>query len=131
MPYGGDAEERKDKARLYYLKNREKRLEQQRLYRLKNKDKIKEYDKQRKKEYQQSPQGKKTARINHWKQRGVMCDDWDALYQKYINTELCEECNCVLTVDKKTTLTTRCLDHCHKTGEFRNVICNGCNIRRG
>ena len=41
MPYGGDAEERKDKARLYYLKNREKKLEFQRQYREKNKEKKK------------------------------------------------------------------------------------------
>ena len=39
-----DTEERKEKDRLYYLKNREKKLEWQRQYRLKNKDKIKEYN---------------------------------------------------------------------------------------
>ena len=133
-----DTEERKDKDRLYYLKNREKRLEYAKEYREKNKDKIKEYEnknkekiKQRKKEYNQTPARKKSQRISDWKKRGVMCDDWDELYEKYITTELCEECNCVLTEDKQNTKTTRCLDHDHQTGLFRNVICNGCNVRRG
>ena len=130
-----DTEERKDKARLYYLKNREKKLEWQRQYRLKNKDKIKEYEnknkekiKQRKKEYNQTPARKKSQRISDWKKRGVMCDNWDALYQKYIDTHLCELCNCPLTEDSISTSTTRCLDHCHDTGLFRNVLCWQCNI---
>ena len=92
----------------------------------KNKEKIKEYQKV----YYQTPAGKKSNRINDWKKRGVIHDDFNELYEKYINTELCELCNCKLTVDKRKTKTTRCLDHDHETGEFRNVICNSCNVKR-
>tara|TARA_R110000787_G_C13122428_1_gene414997 strand:- start:118 stop:534 length:417 start_codon:yes stop_codon:yes gene_type:complete len=138
MPYSGTPEEQKEKHRLYNLKNRERKKE----WRLKNKDKIKEKDRlyylknkekvaQQKKEYHQSPEGKKSLRISRWRQRGVMCDDWDALYQKYLDTHLCELCSCPLTEDTISTSTTRCLDHCHDSGLFRNVLCWGCNVRRG
>ena len=116
-----------EKQRQWYLKNKEKRKAYHKEYREKNKDKIKEYHK----EYRQTPAGKKTYRITNWKQSGVMCDDWDALYQKYLDTHLCELCSCPLTEDTISTSTTRCLDHCHDSGLFRNVLCWGCNVRRG
>ena len=138
MPYSGTPEEQKEKQRLYNLKNKEKTKD----WRIKNKDKRKEYNKQwylknkdKRKEYNkkqyQTPEGKKSQRISHWRQRGVMCDDWDALYQKYLDTHLCELCSCPLTEDTISTSTTRCLDHCHDSGLFRNVLCWGCNVRRG
>ena len=119
-----DSEERKAKRRQSYLKNREKELKQAKEYRETNKDKIKEYQK----EYRLTPSGKKSSRITDWKRMGVMCDDWDALYQKYIDTHFCELCNCPLTEDTINTSTTRNLDHCHDTGLFRNVLCWNCNI---
>ena len=161
MPYSGTPEEIKEKSRLYREKNKEKKKaydsEYHKEYRDKNKDKIKqsrrkhylenkdklaEYQKEynvknkekvstRAKEYYQTPAGKKTKRISTWKKRGVMCDDWDALYQKYLDTHLCELCSCPLTEDTISTSTTRCLDHCHDSGLFRNVLCWGCNVRRG
>ena len=118
---------RKDINKRYYEKNKEKRKERnkeyKREYRKNNKDKIKEWD--------QSPTGLKIRRIQNWKNSGVIHNDFNELYEKYINTEFCELCNCKLTVDKINTKTTRCLDHCHETGEFRNVICNSCNVKRG
>ena len=71
----------------------------------------------------------KTRRICDWKRMGVICDDWDTLYEKYISTTHCELCNIELTEGKRS-LTTRCLDHNHDTGLFRNVVCHSCNIRR-
>ena len=91
-------------------------------YHQKNKDKIKEY--------YQTPQGKKTRRISKWKHRGVIHQNFDELYEKYINTEHCELCSVKLTEGKRTN-TTRVLDHDHESGEFRNIICHYCNIRRG
>tara|TARA_R110002126_G_C10096803_1_gene465688 strand:- start:102 stop:488 length:387 start_codon:yes stop_codon:yes gene_type:complete len=124
MPYSGTPEERKEKARLYNLKNKEKVRIRNKNWREKNREILKV----KKRKYQQSPAGKKSNRISKWKSSGVIHNDFNELYEKYITTELCELCSCVLTVDKINTSTTRCLDHCHETGQFRNVLCMNCNI---
>ena len=97
-----------------------------------NKEKRKEYyEKYREhdKAYRKTEQGKKVSRINDWKIRGVINDDFDKLYDYYINCKYCEECEVELVEGNYGNR--RCLDHDHKTGEFRNVLCHGCNIRRG
>ena len=113
-------EEKKEYLRQYRIDNKEKLKEYRRQYYLDNTEKIKEYD--------QSPAGKKSNRIQNWKRYGVIHDDFNELYEKYINTEFCELCNVKLTVDRQNTKTTRCLDHDHSTGLFRNVLCWQCNI---
>lgn len=119
-----------EKQKKYYEKNKERKKD----YHEKNKEKIREREKvyyeEKNKEYRQSDKGKQNTRISRWKHSGVICDDFDALYDKYINTTNCEECNIELTVDRYCTLTTRCLDHDHTTGLFRNVLCNRCNLSR-
>lgn len=118
-------EERRDRKQ-YMKEYREKNKEKIKEYREKNRDKIKEYEK----EYYQTDRGKKSRRISEWKRMGVECDDWDVLYEYFINCKNCEECNIELTVDKRTTPTTRCLDHDHETNQFRNVLCSRCNTKR-
>ena len=119
-------EKNKEKIREYdrkrYEKNKERIAEKRKEYREKNKEKIKHY--------KQSPAGKKSNRIGKWKLRGIIHDNFDELYERYLNTEFCELCNIKLTEDKVKTKTTRCLDHCHETGEFRNIVCHSCNIKR-
>ena len=103
-----------------YENNKEKLKENAKKYREKNKEKVKEY--------RQTPSGKKSRRICKWKSCGVIYDDWDKLYEKYINTTNCELCEVELTEDKRITKTTRCLDHDHYTGLFRNIVCWNCNL---
>tara|TARA_R110001606_G_scaffold155637_1_gene297918 strand:+ start:184 stop:618 length:435 start_codon:yes stop_codon:yes gene_type:complete len=144
MPY--TKEEKKEYNRIYNLKNKEKNKEKGKAYYLKNKEKIKEYNKEydkayylknkeeikeHKKEYRQTPAGIKSRRIYRWKNSGVICDDWDLLYDTYLNSKCCENCDIELTTDKTITPTTKCLDHDHLTGEFRNILCNSCNVKRG
>ncbi len=111
----------------YDKKFREQNKEYFKQYRQKNKEKRKQYNK----EYRESEKGKKINRINNWKNYGVVHHNFDELYEKYINTEYCELCSVKLTEDKRHTPTTRCLDHCHETGEVRNIVCNACNVKRG
>ena len=107
----------KEKNRKYYEKNREKILKQQRQTKIK---------------YRQTPEWKKTNIISKWKrQYGVVCDNFDALYDHYTSTAYCDYCKVELSIDKKRSSTTKCLDHCHETGLFRNILCLSCNIKRG
>ena len=108
--YENNKEKMKEKNKKWYKKWRDN-----------NKEKIKEYT--------QSPEGKKSRRIRIWKKSGVKCEYIDLLYEKYINTKDCELCFVELTEDKKNTSTTRCLDHDHYTGMFRNVVCLKCNLK--
>tara|TARA_R110000822_G_C15132840_1_gene475290 strand:- start:137 stop:517 length:381 start_codon:yes stop_codon:yes gene_type:complete len=115
----------------YRKKNKEKRKE----YLEKNKDKIKEYYQEnkeklleRQKKYGTTPKGIKSVRICRWKFRGVISDDWDMLNQHWELTSHCDECHVFL---EGIGTETKCLDHCHTTGEFRNILCCLCNLKRG
>ena len=68
---------------------------------------------------------KKYHTIWNWKKKGVKFydkKDEDYIYDYYINTTHCENCNKVFlnTIDRH-------LDHCHLVNEIRGVICNKCN----
>jgi len=124
-------EKRAEYSRQYHENNKEKKSEYNRQYQEANKEKIAEQRKQ----YNQTPERKKSRRIAHWKTYGVKLPedypDWSLFYEEeYMKTTHCEECFVELTEDKRTTPTTKCLDHCHITGEFRNILCHACNTKR-
>ena len=80
------------------------------------------------KKWRQSPVGKRRSTIDNWKYKYKMvCDDWDKLYDYYINCKNCEWCDVELTQSKHNKKTTKCLDRDIHTGLFRNVICLSCN----
>ncbi len=57
-----------------------------------------------------------------WIKRGLINDNFDELYNRYIYSSQCEKCQ---TPYKNSY--DRCMDHCHITGEFRNILCQKCN----
>ena len=59
-----------------------------------------------------------------WKRRGLICDDPDEIYERYLLSTHCEKCG-----NEYENRRDRCMDHCHSTGEFRNILCNDCNRR--
>ena len=58
-----------------------------------------------------------------WIRKGLIMDNFEEIYQKYIYATNCELC------DKKFIKSNdRQMEHNHKTGEFRNIVCRKCNL---
>jgi hypothetical protein len=74
--------------------------------------------------YYKSPNNYKGRMIAIWKHRGVIYHDLDELFEVYINTNVCSHCSKEFINSRN-----RCLDHCHETGLFRKIVCQGCNVR--
>jgi hypothetical protein len=120
-------EKNKDKIKGYYEKTREEYINRAKIYNENNKEKIKEY----KKEWVKTPEGRKSQLIRKWTYRKIKCDDFSAWYDDvYMNTHHCEECGCEFGEFGDGTLSCKCLDHDHETGEIRNILCSRCNLQR-
>ena len=111
----------KDKIKGYYQAHKNKIKDYYQAY----KNKISEV--QRKYKENNPEKFHKTHTISHWKHQGLIDDDYEKIYNKVMNTDYCERCNCKLTGGKPPTNTTKCMDHNHETGKFRNVLCLSCN----
>jgi hypothetical protein len=125
-----DPEARKEYVKQWYQKNQEYKSEYDKEYSRQWYQKNKKHKDEKSKQYSKTDAGKKSNRISQWKYNGVKCDDFDALYEYYINTTHCENCDVELVEGNKAA-NRKCLDHSHETGEFRNVPCNTCNKLRG
>tara|TARA_R100000951_G_scaffold436_1_gene2059 strand:- start:1291 stop:1572 length:282 start_codon:yes stop_codon:yes gene_type:complete len=78
--------------------------------------------------YNHSEKGKKTNTKGNWRHRKVVDennDNYEKMYKIYLSVKFCERCNCLL--NDGTHNSRKCLDHEHKTGYFRNVLCHKCN----
>ena len=64
----------------------------------------------------------KSHMIYNWKKSGLICDDYNALYETYIETAQCQHCKTEFTEKNW-----RCMDHDHETGLFRKIVCHRCN----
>ncbi len=121
--YEANKEDLNEKYRIKYNNNAEDYIEYQRKYRESNEGK------ETIKTYQESEQGKKTRKKTEWKSMGLNIEKFEDIYERYINTNKCDFCDvelvCGMFGSNK-----KCMDHCHSTGEFRNILCNTCNIRR-
>tara|TARA_R110000796_G_scaffold5_5_gene40 strand:+ start:6586 stop:6993 length:408 start_codon:yes stop_codon:yes gene_type:complete len=118
-------EKKQEKIKQYQKEYREKNKLKQKLYHqeyLKNNNqKLNAY----RSEYNKTESGKKYQRIQTWKKRGIICEDWDILYDRFINCNKCEKCdNDLVSGNSKYG---RTLDHDHLTGNIRNILCRSCN----
>lgn len=126
--YHENIDKERERSQNYRIKNSEKVKETNRNYRENNPDKIKES----RLNYQlNNPQTFiKNQRKSSWKVAGLNMEHFEEIYEIYISTTHCDLCKVELTEDKIRTKTTRVMDHSHITGEFRNVLCHSCNIKR-
>ena len=84
----------------------------------------------RNREYQyNNPKAKKK---NDWKRRGLDMSNFEEVWERYSTTTLCDYCAITLTFDTHTNSlpTQRSMDHCHRTGRFRAVLCQSCNVKK-
>lgn len=88
----------------------------------------KEYYRLRGIENRKKPEYVKKQMIYKWKQRGVISEDFESLYDLYINTDDCVNCGIQLNQD---TSTKKQLHHNHTTGLFEGVVCRVCNVLEG
>jgi len=103
-------------------KTKEEKRVYLRIYRELNKEKIKEYS--------QTPVRKKTMRISSWKKKGIIVEDWDKFHELFLSITNCEKCKKELTYDKRNTHSTKCVDHDHLVNDKPNVrmiCCHACN----
>jgi len=67
----------------------------------------------------------KSRRISQWKKRGIICFDWDFLYDIYIECDTCDFCH-----NPFKNSTDRHLDHDHSITDdmnIRGILCMKCN----
>ena len=74
--------------------------------------------------YMSNPEERKKQLIKMWNYRGVIHNDYDALYEEYQNQSYCQVCG-----EDFTNTYYKCLDHDHSNGMVRFVLCRSCNIR--
>ena len=125
-----EEQKRKNRERVqrYRIKNREKIASKQREYYHQNTktclEKCKLYCKK-------NPEKRsKTYTIYNWKKSGLVCDDYNELYENYLKSTHCEECGCQYGKIGDKSNRFKCMDHNHVTGLFRNFLCNRCNLER-
>jgi len=123
-------EKNKEKRKEYLKNNKEKITQQTKEYRENSKEKRKEYCERNKekiaqqtKEYYQTPVGKKIIMISQWKSRGLIHDNYEELYDRYLQATGCDVCKYVFDETNW-----RCMDHDHTTGLFRQFLCHRCNV---
>jgi hypothetical protein len=60
-----------------------------------------------------------------WRNRGVITENFEEDYNKYIYSTNCDICNKQYKTSKD-----RNIEHNHETGEIRGVVCTRCNSRK-
>ncbi len=60
-----------------------------------------------------------------WKKQGLNMDNFEEIYQDYIHSTNCDLCSKEFQSSRE-----RHMEHDHQTGEFRNIVCCKCNVKK-
>ena len=72
----------------------------------------------------------KNTFIYDWRKQGLKWEtqeEIDEIYERYNLSIVCEFCGCDYSKIGDGIGRFKCMDHDHKTGKFRNVLCSHCN----
>ena len=72
----------------------------------------------------------KESNFYNWKRFGLK-DDYEMVWDRFINSTNCENPKCNVIYGKKGEGTWKCMDHDHTPGlenNFRSILCNKCNV---
>jgi len=106
------SEQKKAYAHAYYVKNREKLLRDAAAWQARNPEKVRAIKRRSSEKYN---------RVHRY---GVTDSHFHAMLQQQENK--CAACGDTFAAGKSTHL-----DHCHKTGRVRGVLCRACNLALG
>ena len=115
--------------RKYYKNNVEKERTRVEKWQEDNREHYNEKARIRFAEYRKTPEGYKMTMVSRWKQMGLI-GNYEKIWDYYLKIDKCEECECDFSVKGDGIGRFKCMDHSHITGEFRNVLCSKCNIKR-
>ena len=118
-------EKHKEYSKIHYQKNKEKRNKQSAEWAKNNREKC---VKSSMKSHAKNPKSTFKAK---WKNRGLLWDteeEFNTIWDKYINTDNCSNCNLVFGEHDILKLTKKCMDHDHTNGKFRSILCSYCNL---
>lgn len=100
------AKKRYDQSR--YPKRREESLARNKRYRLRHRERIKRLDAEK--------------RFRH--EYGIDFEDWARMYEA-------QEYRCALCSERLDFGRRTCVDHCHRSGRVRGLLCQSCNVGVG
>lgn len=76
----------------------------------------------------------KSQKIKGWINQGIISNNWEETYDRYIKTLYCEICDCKLVKPPHPRCReTACIDHDHTINDrenIRNILCMSCNSKR-
>ena len=121
-----DKKERKRIAwKIYYNNNKDKIKERRAKQRKEYRDNNKVILSNKSQEWNLNNPDKKT--INSWKFQGIIWNDYDIIYDLYINATICDYCS----KEFKNSLD-KCCDHNHAITDANNIrgfLCRECNFK--
>ncbi len=105
------------------MENKERKSDWNKKYRKSDKGKVKTDNAINK--YLKTEKGIKSKTKTRWKRYGMNMENFEEIYIRFRDAIFCDICECVLEGNGRNM---KCMDHDHDTGEFRNIVCNYCNV---